>query len=279
MAVDTDETAKNTAANASSSAVDAVAASKPASVSLSSSLTISHTVKQKIHVCASHKKPRLLLKYVTMMREAEKAAKVRQAGPMIIFCNKIKTLKFVQDFLKRQSVRSDALHGQLAQHVREAILANFKSVRIKNILTTVGSTTKYTFTTNIPCCFLKSIQGKTNILVSTDVAARGIHISRLQYVVNYDFPLNLEQYCHRVGRTGRQDREGFAYSLLTRNLGMLAQDLIKLLEVCQQQPEPNLLKLAEDYALGKILGDTEEGDDEEEENEGAEGANSDPDDE
>ena len=62
-----------------------------------------------------------------------------------------------------------------------------------------------------------------------------------------------------MGRTGRQDKEGFAYSLLTRNLSMLAQDLIKLLQVCEQEPEPNLLKLAEDHALGKILGDTVEG--------------------
>jgi len=81
--------------------------------------------------------------------------------------------------------------------------------------------------------------------VSTDVAARGIHINRLQYVVNYDFPLNLEQYCHRVGRTGRQGRDGHAYSLLTRNLSM-------------QAPEPNLIKLAEDHALGVILGDVED---------------------
>jgi superfamily II DNA/RNA helicase len=100
-----------------------------AGVDKTSSLTISHTVQQKIHVCASHKKPRLLLKYITTCRETEKAEKVRQAGPMIIFCNKIKTLKFVHDFLKRQNIRADALHGQLAQHVRESILANFKAVR------------------------------------------------------------------------------------------------------------------------------------------------------
>lgn len=42
-----------------------------------------------------------------------------------------------------------------------------------------------------------------NILIATDVAARGIHIKRLKYVINYDFPSNLENYCHRVGRTGR----------------------------------------------------------------------------
>ena len=90
------------------------------------------------------------------------------------------------------------------------------------------------------------------------MAARGLHINRLQYVVNYDFPLNLEQYCHRVGRTGRQGRSGEAYSLLSRNMSMLAADLIKLLQVCGQTPEPNLVKLAEDHALGKILGDVED---------------------
>ena len=118
-----------TAPGADNAAVIAVAGD----TSKTSSLTISHTVQQKIHVCASHKKPRLLLKYVTSCREAEKAAKVRQAGPMIIFCNKIKTLKFVHDFLKRQEVRADALHGQLAQHVREAILANFKAVSVEEL--------------------------------------------------------------------------------------------------------------------------------------------------
>ena len=121
------ETAKNTSANSSSS-LAAVVATGGMSDAKMSSLTISHSVKQKIHVCASHKKPRLLLKYITQCRETEKIAKVRQAGPMIIFCNKIKTLKFVHDFLKRQNVRADALHGQLAQHIREAILANFKAV-------------------------------------------------------------------------------------------------------------------------------------------------------
>jgi superfamily II DNA/RNA helicase len=86
-----------------------------------------------------------------------------------------------------------------------------------------------------PHMFCYKQQGKSNILVSTDVAARGLHINRLQYVVNYDFPLNLEQYCHRVGRTGRQGKEGQAYSLLSRNMSMLAADLIKLLEVCAQK--------------------------------------------
>jgi len=153
---------------------------------------------------------------------------------MIIFCNKIKTLKFVHDFLKRQDVRVDALHGQLAQHIREAVLLNFKS-------------------------------GKSNILIATDVAARGLHINRLKYVVNYDFPLSLEQYCHRVGRTGRQGQSGIAYSLLTRNLSMLAKDLITLLTSCQQEVEQNLQELAEQHELGVVMGDNEESENAEDE--------------
>ena len=64
-----------------------------------SSLTISPSIQQKIHVCASHKKPRLLIKYILQCRNHEKINKVRQVGSMLIFTNKIKTLKFLSEFL------------------------------------------------------------------------------------------------------------------------------------------------------------------------------------
>lgn len=96
------------------------------------------------------------------------------------------------------------------------------------------------------------MQGKINILIATDVAARGIHIKRLKYVVNYDFPNNLEQYCHRVGRAGRQGEIGYSYSFLTRNAAVIAKDLIALLRACDQSIEPNLLQLDEDYRNGVL---------------------------
>jgi ATP-dependent RNA helicase DDX5/DBP2 len=104
--------------------------------------------------------------------------------------------------------------------------------------------------------------------VATDVAARGIHVKRLRYVVNYDFPTNLEQYCHRVGRTGRQGETGSAYSLVTRNMAPLAGDLIALLRSSGVEPEPNLLALASEFSSGTFVMDADDneaqGDDEDE---------------
>jgi superfamily II DNA/RNA helicase len=82
----------------------------------------------------------------------------------------------------------------------------------------------------------------------------------MKYVINYDFPPNLEQYCHRVGRTGRRENEvGYSYSLLTRNMAPLVEDLISLLTRCNQPIEPNLETLLDDYKNGLVdLGDEEE---------------------
>ena len=92
------------------------------------SLTISPSVSQVVHVCASHKKPRLLIRFITTVREQEKLHKVRQPGAMIIFATKIKSVKFVVDFLQRQKILSEPLHGQLQQSQRERALLEFKAV-------------------------------------------------------------------------------------------------------------------------------------------------------
>jgi ATP-dependent RNA helicase DDX5/DBP2 len=111
-------------------------------------------------------------------------------------------------------------------------------------------------------------------LVATDVAARGIHIRSLKYVVNYDFPSTLEQYCHRIGRTGRTGQfsdtagdAGYSYSLLTRNMGALSKDLIEFLLACDQPIEPNLQRLADsifDLPAGDEGSGDEDGDDDRE---------------
>lgn len=69
------------------------------------------------------------------------------------------------------------------------------------------------------------------VMVATDVAARGLHIRGLPYVVNYDFPSTLEQYIHRAGRTGRLTTNGHCFSFFSRNLAPLALPLLRLLQV------------------------------------------------
>ena len=219
-------------------AVDAGAQVPPlrqAAASNISSLTVSDSIIQDVHVCVPHKRPRLLIKYVLRVREQEKQDKVRQAGPMLIFCTTIKTAGFVHGFLKSQNVAAEILHGQLKQNERERVLNGFRA-------------------------------GKIGCLVSTDVAARGIHVKNLKFVVNYDFPNNLEQYCHRIGRTGRQDgKVGHAYSFFTRNMAPMAPDLLTLLRRCNQIPEPNLVLLGEQVEGGTWLMEEEEGEGEGEE--------------
>jgi len=66
-------------------------------------------------------------------------------------------------------------------------------------------------------------------LIATDVASRGIDIKDINFVVNYDFPLNLEDYTHRIGRTGRAGARGYALSFFTSDNKRLAKSLLKFM--------------------------------------------------
>lgn len=85
------------------------------------------------------------------------------------------------DFLLKNNFQADAIHGDKRQRVREKILRNFRNGRIK-------------------------------ILVATDLAARGIDVDDVTHVVNYELPIEPENYVHRVGRTGRAGKSGIAVS-------------------------------------------------------------------
>jgi hypothetical protein len=66
------------------------------------------------------------------------------------------------------------------------------------------------------------------VLVATDVAGRGLHISGLEQVINYDFPGNMQQYIHRVGRTGRNNCPGNAFTFFTRNYAPVAPAIVQV---------------------------------------------------
>lgn len=102
----------------------------------------------------------------------------------IIFC---KTKKGVDELVASMQARGysvEGMHGDLSQNYRMNTLKKFK-------------------------------EGNLEFLVATDVAARGIDVENVTHVINYDLPQDTESYVHRIGRTGRANREGVAYTLVT----------------------------------------------------------------
>ena len=103
----------------------------------------------------------------------------------LIFCRTKIMVDLVTRKLQDRDYDAEALHGDVSQFQRENILAKFK-------------------------------QRRSNILVATDVAARGIDINDLTHVINYSLPQNPESYVHRIGRTGRAGKEGIAITFVSR---------------------------------------------------------------
>lgn len=87
-------------------------------------------------------------------------------------------------------------------------------------------------------------KGSVKILIATDLAARGLDVRDIKYVINYDFPNQIEDYVHRIGRTGRAGDIGTSFSFFTDDDKRLAKDLLKLLKEAKQKIPSKLL----DYA-------------------------------
>merc|ERR1711966_113871 len=87
-------------------------------------------------------------------------------------------------------------------------------------------------------------EGKSPILVATDVASRGLDVKDIKYVINYDFPGSIEDYIHRVGRTGRAGATGSSYTFFTSNMFKHAKDLVSVLNEANQPVPEELQKLA-----------------------------------
>ncbi len=102
----------------------------------------------------------------------------------IVFANFKASVSELAAMLHETGVSVDALHGDLEQFDRDRVMAKFRN-------------------------------GSTRVLVATDVAARGIDVSTLDLVVNYDLPTQPEVYVHRIGRTGRAGKHGVAVSFIT----------------------------------------------------------------
>ena len=120
--------------------------------------------------------------------------------------------------LSNQGITVQSLHGDREQSNCEQALEDFKS-------------------------------GKVKILIATDLASRGLDISDVTHVCNYNSPWNTEEYVHRVGRTGRAGEMGVSVTLMTQGDWKIAGKLIKVLQRANQSVPEDLVSMAERYKL------------------------------
>jgi len=109
---------------------------------------------------------------------------VNKPKSTLIFSNTKRRVEEIENSLRREGLIVDYIHGDLSQNRRSRVLDKFRNKRIP-------------------------------VLIATDVAARGIHVNDIDYVINYDFPQKSEVYVHRIGRTGRAGSSGKAITFIT----------------------------------------------------------------
>jgi ATP-dependent RNA helicase RhlE len=102
---------------------------------------------------------------------------------VLVFAETKRLVDTVYRKLKKSGIRVDQIHGDKSQNRRQAALNNFKN-------------------------------GHIQVLVATDVAARGIDVNDITHVINYQLPKTIENYIHRIGRTGRAGKSGKAFSFV-----------------------------------------------------------------
>ncbi|XP_049547254.1 uncharacterized protein LOC125958149 [Anopheles darlingi] len=169
-------------------------------------LSANHNILQIVDVCEDYEKDQKLMKLLTEI-SAEPDTKT------IIFVETKRRVDDITRIVNRNGWRAVAIHGDKSQQERDYVLSAFRN-------------------------------GRQGILVATDVAARGLDVEDVKFVINYDYPSNSEDYVHRIGRTGRSNNTGTAYTLFTHSNANKANDLINVLREANQVINPRLVELA-----------------------------------
>lgn len=145
-----------------------------------------HTIK----INTGRIEPSTIDQKIHYLKEKEKEAKLleliteAEAGSILVFTQtKVKATQ-VADRVREANFKADEIHGDIRQKQRERTLERFR-------------------------------QGEFQVLIATDVAARGLDIPAISHVINYDLPLSSADYVHRIGRTGRAGRSGVAHSFVS----------------------------------------------------------------
>jgi len=124
-------------------------------------------------------------------------------GSVIIFLDTKRGVDNLNDFLNRRNYNAISIHGDKSQDRRQAAIVSFS-------------------------------KGEVPILIATDVASRGLDFPNVPYVFNYDMPTNIDDYIHRIGRTGRCGNKGTAISFIQNDCRII-KDLMRILQKAKQQ--------------------------------------------
>ena len=158
------------------------------------------------------------------LSDMEKIIDALELKRVIVFANMKATVRVLGERLKRHGRSCDYLHGDLPQGQRNKVMAGFK-------------------------------KGSFEILVATDVAARGIDVDDVEAVFNYDIPDENEYYLHRIGRTGRARRHGMAITFIGENDTFRMRDIRKY---CRADIQ--MMTVGEDGTLTEAEEETEQAD-------------------
>ena len=119
-------------------------------------------------------------------------------GSVLVFTRTKHRARNLALYMKKQGYRAAALQGNMTQNQRQQAISGFRN-------------------------------GKIDVLVATDIAARGIDVSKISHVINFDMPDTVDAYTHRIGRTGRAERSGEAFTFAVRGDGLMVRQIEKAL--------------------------------------------------
>lgn len=171
------------------------------------SLSANHNIKQVVEVMDDSEKEDKLNNLLKQIASDRN-------NKIIVFVETKKKVDDITKCVKSEGFAAISIHGDKSQPERDYVLNEFRT-------------------------------GKFSILVATDVAARGLDVEDVKYVINYDYPNSSEDYVHRIGRTGRCSQIGTAYTFFTTNNQRQAKGLISVLEEAGQAVNVKLQDLAQ----------------------------------
>ncbi|OWB77616.1 hypothetical protein B5S32_g1788 [[Candida] boidinii] len=184
---------------------------KPIEILVGEVSIVSDTIKQNVNVLENEDE-----KFTKLLQILGNFTSIDKTGKVIIFVERQDSADKLLTKLLKRGYPCFSLHGGKDQSDRDSTINDFKN-------------------------------GLVDILIATSVAARGLDVKNLNLVVNFDCPNHMEDYVHRVGRTGRAGNSGEAYTFITKDQLRNSVDLVKALELSEQTVPPQLLKMSQDF--------------------------------